>query len=723
MKNITAKLGLLILTGLMTATPVANAGYYNFGTLDVRPVTTDAAQNSDWFIEYLAPGSRKQQQIQISNFSPETKNLTVYAADTDTNEGETFFAKSVEQNSEDISGWIDLPANRLILDPGESKILSVNFRLPENAGVGLHTGAIIVRENKTQSEGPLKTVAIEKGVRVYLNVTGPAITQSRVSGISASSAFNAQSFSIETTNTGTTDIRSAYAFELRDLSGNTAVQTQGETLTKPATAETLTLTTEAPKFGLYQAYISNGSETTFIGSTMSVPVWALFLIAGFSLAAGMMRAPKRARRATPSFAETADRILSTFRQSLSSLELRRSAAYFGMLTVAAISTLAISEFDPDLAKSQLLTTGPAASYELTVKWGNFRNMTLPEYYRKQWHGRVFFPNAKVTTMKLLHFERNDEGEIVGDNTALRFNALTGPDNDGLVLHVVPTDNEIPVVRYENFDNDETYEFLITDYLGAQGVYPDGLFSTSFKTDLGEEEQHRIQALEDAMEELGATAEVEATPPPVAQIPELENLFIEDLPATPEVLTDFVLTSDYVEEIVRQNSTARVETDSILIEALEATPEVLQEIAATPDLNFVFIPSETINFPPQAFSFDEQMTAEQDLGTLIFVQNKETPWNTYISTTDFSLLSGGSVIPASAITIIPGEAVLLTNDGAKIETGGTEIFQNEQDKNSLVSVDSGAGDNEIFAMRPKLEVRIPAGTPAGTYQGSLTITSL
>ena len=71
-------------------TPIANAEFYNFGTLDVKPIHTDEATNQDWFVEYLAPGQQKQQAIQISNFAPEAKELSIYVADTATNEGKTF---------------------------------------------------------------------------------------------------------------------------------------------------------------------------------------------------------------------------------------------------------------------------------------------------------------------------------------------------------------------------------------------------------------------------------------------------------------------------------------------------------------------------------------------------------------------------------------------------------------------------------------------------------
>ena len=121
-------------------------------------------------METLLPPT-KQETLQVSNFSSETKELAVYAADAAGDGAGGFFAKGVGQTSEDLAGWIDLPVRHLSLEPGESRILSVNFYPPQNAGVGLHTGAIIVRETKEKYIGEdTSRLYMEKGVRVYITI-------------------------------------------------------------------------------------------------------------------------------------------------------------------------------------------------------------------------------------------------------------------------------------------------------------------------------------------------------------------------------------------------------------------------------------------------------------------------------------------------------------------------------------------------------------------------
>lgn len=695
--------------------PSASAAYYNFGTLDIRPVhQTENPTNNDWFVEYLKPGEQKQQLIQISNFSPEAKQLDVYATDTSHNEGKQFYTKGVHGKSDDVSDWIHLPTNKLLLQSGESKILSVNFVLPQNAGIGLHTGAIIVRENG-------KEFAMEKGTRVYVNVLGTAIESGQIHTLNALESAGTYGLNIKTINTGTTDFHANYELQLRDIFGTIHQEATNPSRTEPSSISNTTITVEKPYFGLYNMYLLNEAHESSVGTMLFVPFWiplALLLMLLLAL-----------RPTAPVFnLQAAIKLLKV-------PEFQQSFAYFGLFIMVATITITATNFENYTAKAQLAKgqsvpeitqEGKAAeSYELTIKWGEFRKVLFPGDIKKEWHGRLYFPNARIKTTKLHHFERNDQAEITGNKTALRFDTLTGPDNDGLTIFVEPTSDEIPRVQVQNYDTGEEFEFLITDYIDSAGVYPDKFWAMYFKTEYGEQEKLRQAAVQlAALQELDATAELEATPAPIAQIPELENLFVEELPATREALVDVILTSDYVEKIVEENDTQKIETDSILIEALEATPEVLEEIAATPDLNFIFIPTETINFPAQEFSFDENKESEQDLGTMIFVQNKETPWNTFIGTTDFQLLSGGGLIPASSLTIDPGQPTVLNNgNDHSIQAGSEKTLSGEFDRTTLVNVDATPGEKEIFVLNPKLKINIPSGTPAGTYRGELTITSL
>ncbi len=735
----------------------ANTQFYNFGTLDIRPVQSQNAAgaiNADWFIEYLKPGEQKQEMIQISNFSAQPKTLTIYSADTIKNEGKNFFTNSYEKPINDISKWITLPTENIILKSGESKIFSVNFKLPKTAGIGMHTGAIIVRETHGQeSSADFNNISIEKGVRIYLNVVGPIITTATPLNITSTVSSGTYSLNVQTLNPGTTDFTSAYNLQLKDVYGISHATANSTIKITPQSNQIETLSIQKPAYGLFNLYLND----EYIKTVLFIPFWIpLALIAlAFAFVPVMKRNTILLHIPKLSF--------TYLKNAFAGPQTRAAFAYLGLFAITASLFINSMNIEKENIKAQILPASAkeevlkdilpknkgaterkltsieksASSYELTIKWGAFRKVLLPSEKTKEWHGRIYFPNARIKTSNLLHFERNDQAEIVGNKTALRFSTLTGPDNDGITIYVQPNSEEIPIVKYENYDTGESFEFLITDYINSAGVYPNQYYATYFKTEYGIQDKLKMKAVEKSkLDELVATGEIQATPTAATQIPELKNL-LEELPATPDALSDFIFQSDYVEKITEEDGTHKVKTDSILLKALEATPDVLAEISATPELNFLFIPSETINFPAQEFSFDQDKESAQDLGTMIFVQNKTTPWNTYIGTTDFQLLSGNSTIPASALNINPGQSTLLRPDGkTRITEGQNHQITSEDDRTTLVNVEALTStpspnineeditaDSELFILKPKLTITIPKGTRAGTYRGQLVITNL
>src|SRR5690606_5603899 len=150
--------------------------------------------------------------------------------------------------------------------------------------------------------------------------------------------------------------------------------------------------------------------------------------------------------------------------------------------------------------------------------------------------------------ELLNFERSDQAEVTGNKASVQYDVVTGPDNDGLMLSIIPTGSSVPSITYTNDETDEQFEMLFTDILKAPLTYPQGLWGVRFEAQYTEQEIARRNVLNvEALEEISATEEREATPQRFAQIPELENLFIQEIPATRERLSDFILSSDYVEE--------------------------------------------------------------------------------------------------------------------------------------------------------------------------------
>ncbi|MBD3328306.1 DUF916 domain-containing protein [Candidatus Peregrinibacteria bacterium] len=734
MKSLILKLVTLsIAISLIIATNASAANYYNFGTLDVKPVTNENSINSDWFIKYVQPGNQVQEKIQVSNFSNQTKNLEIYVADTTKNEAKEFYA---DTKSGDLARWITLPAREITLEPGTSKILSVNLEIPEKAGIGLHTGGIIVKEKHPK-------LNIEKGIRIYLNVTGPAITNGYTQKISLQqSALN-----IKTVNVGTTDYKVPFEIKIENIFGKTIFSAEKISKTEPGQSGTTIIPFDKPIFGLHKVSVSNGEYTQSLGLVLFVPFWALFFLLTALLAVAYLRRPSA--------------LQINFGYIFKSPQFRKTVAYVSVFAIVGLSTIALTDYSKNLVLSkQDKLFNKLESYDLTIKWGDYRIPHLKNFPQKDWKGSIEIQNGTVSIKEYLHFEKNDKAEITNGKSAISFNLETGPDNDGIVLEVKPDGKEEPVIIYKEDNYPYEYRFPISFYIYSSGLFPNGIHSTYFKTEPGlSVKEKSAKNLQKLLKEQSATpnakelqseldelmAELEATKN-VAQIPELENLFIEELPASPEVLSSFILDSDYVEEITDVDSTKKIKSDKILIEALKATPEILEDIVATPDLNFIFIPADTITFPPVEFSFHETQLVSKPIGTLIFIQNKEASWNTYVSTSNFKLLSGDKEIQASALTIDPGEVRTISQkDLAKKNPGIKRRFGTSQSKATLIDVDPEPQEKEepkvfdlegnpiiepkpkkpgeVFIMEPVLELVIPNGTQAGTYQGELTISAL
>jgi hypothetical protein len=716
-------LAALSLTTLETGR--AQAAFYNFGTLDIAPVSETVNQNN-WFMETIKPGENKQEKIRLSNFSGQTKTLTIYTTDAGNQNG-NFFAKNLDQKSEDIADWIKLPVKNINLNPGETKILSVNFELPANAGIGLHTGAIMVRETKKQSaaNNQSRQLEIEKGIRVYLTVKGTPVTKSEIIKTTLTEDPDSAEITFIVKNTGTTDIKTNYSLEYSPLGIATAKagdgthgnneapgsfrlepNTPGQILIKPGETKNISVAAAKPSFGIYSLQMNDGERTITLKTGLLLPLPATIILSILLILALAFIRPKFDRQ-------------FDFASFGKNLVRAPQLKFIGIFLITIITALNLTNLD--LLKTQVIRPKTANSYQLTVKWGNLRGLMLPQFYKKNWDGEIKIINAELSINKLLDMEDNDSMQIMENGTVLRFKNQTGPDNDGIELTLIPTSEEEPLLIYKNLQTGDEQTFRVTQFLKTPGIIPNGFFSTWIQTGLSAEKIITPPALNI---ELVGTPEAMSTPEPKANIPELQNLFIEELPATPEVLSNFILTSDYVDKITADQKTARVETDPILIAALSATPEVLNEIAATPDLNFIFISNDQINFTGQEFSFSQSKVTSENLGQMIFVKHKQSDWNTYIGTTDFQSLSSNAIIPASALTVIPGDATILSlRDGAQITTGNPRTFNGTFDKSVLVEVKPGGADLEIFSINPTLQIKIPPKTPPGRYRGHLTITSL
>jgi len=728
MKNLKIKIWAFALTGLILFIPTLSYAqkYITIGTLDIKALQGDQKTLGERIEEDFQPGKKKLIQIQIANFEPDTKELEIYATDTETADQTTFIAKKQLDESPDLKPWIKLPTKFLQLQSGETKILTVEFNVPQNAGIGLHTGAIMVKEIKKDS-----IINVEKGIRIYATIEGEAKPASQLQLRGVSQLGESITTKFQVSNLGNTDLHSSLNLQMKDLWGKNINNSTTKIYLQPSETQTIELAIPKPSSGYsslhFSSNINNNNQETQLFSTFYLPTGPfifILLIAGiFSLI------PSKNRRFQYKNLQISFADFKIFFQKQKTHF--KKVSIFGL--IVSLSILVSLEFNHlgllNLLKTNVLQVKPLSNYLVVIKWGNTKNAPLPSTYTKNWSGKIKFSNSQISIQQKLNLEANDSVSVNTENNAINYEIQTGPDNDGIVVQVESLNNKLPLLTYENTENQHVVNVPITDFLNHPIQITEGLHTVQIIAAPGPEKTLNAKP-STPTNEFSATLDAETTPEIGTVFDGLDGLrsIFNDLPATPEVLAKYIMDSEYVKEKNTENALSQIKTDPELIAALEATPDIIQEIAATPNLNFIFIPSEKVNFPNQQFSFESGKIATQELGTIIFVQNKKTAWNSYVTVSDLTSLSGRNRIPASNITVDPGEVILLSgnsideNSPSTIVPGTINKLTNDSAKSLLVNV-TNPDEQAIFLMRPKITIVIPAGTRPGKYQAQLNISSL
>ena len=368
-------LALGILT-LFTAS-IAHAEFLNLGTLDVKAV---GSKNSEWLVEYADRGENIIKYIQIANFSPETKEVEIYSTDGSIKLAENFVVKSKEESSEKISPWMTTPQSTLILKGGETKVIPVKISVPMNAGVGLHTGAMMVRE-KTKASGT--EFHIEKGVRLYLNIKGSAIDKAMATASPLTGGMNSAQLNVLIDNKGTTDFDSSLTLELQNLGGETVAQETTAGYARPGEEKALNIKTTTPSFGIYQAVLKseqplNGQTTLAAGTLIIMPLWGLLLIGALALAGSFFT-----QKATSTSRE--QKTTFDFGVLLRSLQFQKATSFFGILLVSGLMSMPLLNLNGQQAYfAAVLEPGKPENYEVTIKWGNIQKSLMNKKLTKEW---------------------------------------------------------------------------------------------------------------------------------------------------------------------------------------------------------------------------------------------------------------------------------------------------------------------------------------------------
>ncbi len=718
----------LILAVALLATPTfaLAADYINLGTLDVK-----LANGNEQIETLLKPGQSSHHTLQVSNFSDNPKYLEIYPADAEST-AQAFTAKADNELSQDIAPWIKIPTNYIDLDSGETKLISINIVSPENAGVGMHTGAIMVKEQTTTDTS--NTINIEKGIRVYVNIDGQAEPNLALSDITKDKTSKFLTTDFTALNDGNTDLQGSFTLLLKDYLGNTIQTQETDIYLKPGEAESVNLAVPKPYLGLYTTELKSNvlnSATQYTQNNLFIPVEIGLLLALLSIGAVLLIF----RKGKPNL-----------KLKLSKQELHKTAIFSGIIIASIFAVILIkASGSQNFLMTNVLEKDISPEnhwYNLEITIGNVTNLRLPEELTKEFRGSIEFQDADIVLLKKIDSEPGDS--ITIDQNILNFDVTASNDIDGAEILIKPKFSDTyPTIILTDDIRNRVYELTVDDLFRSSKFFRTSNYGIRFDIEATDEINGDLAPKDEIIEEQQATEEItfnpqidlestpdlalralQSTPDVSEEVEVLESIF-EDIPSTQDVFTEYILTSDYVDQVNTENSLTKIDADPRLIKSLEQTPETIQEITATPDLNFVFIPNKKVKFGSQQFSFSKPSMTSQQFGEIIFVQNKETVWNTYVTVTDFVSLSGTATIPASAITIDPGLITVLddTKDVSVLNKGEIKKFKDSFDESLLVEVLPKDATRAIFSMTPTFHIEVPAGTPPGLYQAEISIKTL
>lgn len=180
-------LGLSTLPGLNPAQAIVS------GALGVQPTNPDPTQPSgkSWFIYTAKVGQEIEDRVDVINLANEPVKVRVWGADATTAPDGAYTIKEVET---DIGTWIAFPIKQgpktelkeeriLDLKARETKTIKFILKVPENAEVGDHMGAIMAQAIGTSREiegggAPVEAVmrvVTQVGARVYLTISGKIV--------------------------------------------------------------------------------------------------------------------------------------------------------------------------------------------------------------------------------------------------------------------------------------------------------------------------------------------------------------------------------------------------------------------------------------------------------------------------------------------------------------------------------------------------------------------
>lgn len=124
--------------------------------------------------EKIDPGQSASYTIKVKNIATEEKTLYLSAQDITgiDSGGVPEFADEGEKTPYELSSWITLPTNLIVLKPNESRDITFAVRVPGDASPGSHFGGVFFEVKPQQSAESATAIGARVGTVVSLRISG-----------------------------------------------------------------------------------------------------------------------------------------------------------------------------------------------------------------------------------------------------------------------------------------------------------------------------------------------------------------------------------------------------------------------------------------------------------------------------------------------------------------------------------------------------------------------
>ncbi|MER7168827.1 hypothetical protein ABT336_22515 [Micromonospora sp. NPDC000207] len=149
-------------------TPTGPAAEVGIRLLDAPVNRRDDSRAHKYVVDHVKPGTTIKRRVVVKNPSTIRRDVAVYAAAADVDEGGFRFAP--ERSENELSSWIDVDRTEANLAPDEEETVQVTITVPRQASAG-ERYAVVWAEVSGVDEENVRNIG-RTGVRVYLSV-GP----------------------------------------------------------------------------------------------------------------------------------------------------------------------------------------------------------------------------------------------------------------------------------------------------------------------------------------------------------------------------------------------------------------------------------------------------------------------------------------------------------------------------------------------------------------------